>query len=253
MELFKCEPYRVRLTPKACARRYREAKATGQTTMRGTELALCRGCAVGRSHARKSDSGVELSDVEARPGKDMKNYSEKVCPCGATFRRKGPAQKYCLPDCEARKKAQKAAPPPERGCEQCSAPFTPSKQAQRFCPGGVCSAKWHSANRSKAKPPRAPAPAPAAAPVEPVTVQVATPLGPARYPVPAAPPPSRKPRPGVLVIREVDEGLARDAVMDAIGESPDSFAGLSVAALPVLQHHVAKAIARARRDYPGEA
>lgn len=49
LHLFQCEPYRARLTSKACAARYREANdARGREAER---IVHCRSCPIGASHA----------------------------------------------------------------------------------------------------------------------------------------------------------------------------------------------------------
>lgn len=118
MELFQCEPFRLRLTRASCASQYQNSKRgdTSSTTHRRE----CVNCPVGKSHAAGEDSGTVLSQVEVK---------------ASAFKRK----RYVA----------KTGPKPDRTCDQCQTVFSPLRWGQKFCPGGKCNTLFQRAKNRK--------------------------------------------------------------------------------------------------------
>ena len=108
-ELFRCEPYNVRMTQSGCGKRYKEAGRVAATSIAGIGLNYCRGCPVGLAHAKGKPIDVSLAAVEARPSAPAEGpilernpLPLRTCKCGAEFRPRTRRYSLCGPKCPAR-------------------------------------------------------------------------------------------------------------------------------------------------------
>ena len=124
-KLFVCEPYRAKLSPAACGKRYRAARrARGRWDATQAVDASCVGCPVGKAHAAGRESGA--ADVElgaqlpaasapkpvpaGRPPVVTHPWSARDCRgCGSSFLPKARNQLYCAPACRPSAKAKQVA------------------------------------------------------------------------------------------------------------------------------------------------
>lgn len=143
LQLFQCRPYKVRLLPKACARRHDIARTTGRTTSAHIGVRLCFGCEVGAAHAA-GEAGADLIEVEAKvsgiepDGPRLRAPSmapretHRVCPCGTKFKLTNRSMVYCDGNCPSRPKKVSGSAP----CRACMKPMTRVNDGRRkYCLG----------------------------------------------------------------------------------------------------------------------
>ncbi len=100
-DLFTCEPYRARLLPTACGRRWVVARDNGPHTRAGEGLGLCRGCDIGRANAAATNATV---DTKLTPPAVARTYrpGPRTCACGTVFMPTWPAETWCDEKCGVR-------------------------------------------------------------------------------------------------------------------------------------------------------
>lgn len=143
LDLIQCLPYHARVSPKACASRFKVAKLLSRSSARSGGYRQCLDCSVGKAHAR-GDRDTPTTPVEVkasgtvRPPKPAGPHIKRrrICPCGVTFAPNSPTQRYHTPACTSRSlktRSKEGVLVYEPITCACGAVYTPKDGRQRYC------------------------------------------------------------------------------------------------------------------------